>query len=150
MLRGLNPVTPLRLFVFLPLLGALLIGFLALVGHLYGFVELYSVPHLDGLQPRAVAPQPHVPGGAAGDPQGDGLALVEREPVGGLVPRGEHLLLHHAEPSHTYWPGGAIELRDGTVTARALLDDTISALETGRSDAPNRSYLHHVDRARPW
>ena len=31
-----------------PLLAAVLVGFLALVGHLYGFVELYTIPALDG------------------------------------------------------------------------------------------------------
>lgn len=39
----------------------------------------------------------------------------------------EPLLLHHAEPSHAYWPGGAIELRDDVVAARALLDDVPAA-----------------------
>jgi len=35
----------------------------------------------------------------------------------------EPLLLHRAQAPHAYWPGGAIELHDGSVTARAFLDD---------------------------
>lgn len=39
----------------------------------------------------------------------------------------EPLLLHRAQAPHAYWPGGAIELRDGAITARALLDDVPAA-----------------------
>lgn len=35
----------------------------------------------------------------------------------------ERLLLHRADPSHVYWPGGAILVEDGRITPLALLDD---------------------------
>lgn len=35
----------------------------------------------------------------------------------------EPLLLHRADPSHIYWPGGALLVQDGTITPLALLDD---------------------------
>lgn len=35
----------------------------------------------------------------------------------------EPLLLHRADPSHVYWPGGALLVQDGVITVLSLLDD---------------------------
>jgi UDP-2,3-diacylglucosamine pyrophosphatase LpxH len=35
----------------------------------------------------------------------------------------EPVLLHRAEPSHVYWPGGAVLIEDGAISVLALLED---------------------------
>ncbi|MDQ8046658.1 MAG: hypothetical protein AAGC46_17530, partial [Solirubrobacteraceae bacterium] len=35
----------------------------------------------------------------------------------------EPMLLSRATPPHPYWPGGALQIDDGAITVRTLLDD---------------------------